>query len=107
MGRDQGEGQSSEITVLRIRIWDPVLFLNFGSGIRDGKKIQSQDQLSGMRIPDLIFENLVYQFFLPKILKFFDVDTNPGSCQPWIRYLGYLALCVTSRYQKSFWVEKM
>jgi hypothetical protein len=40
------------------------------------KKTQSQDPVSGMNFPDIIFENLVSGFGL-KILKFFDAD--PGS----------------------------
>jgi hypothetical protein len=66
--------------VLRIRILDPVLFLLLDPGLVPGwKKIQIQDQGSGMNIPELIFENLASVFGL-KILKFFDADS--GSCQP-------------------------
>jgi hypothetical protein len=36
-----------------------------------------------MNIPDLIFKNLVLSFWIKK-LKFFDVDPDPRSCQPWI-----------------------
>jgi hypothetical protein len=38
-----------------------------------------------MNIPDLIFENLVSVFWV-KILKLFDADPDPGSCQPWSGY---------------------
>jgi hypothetical protein len=48
------------------------------------EKIQSQDPGSSMNIPDLIFERLGSVFGL-KILQFFDADTDPGSCQPWVR----------------------
>jgi hypothetical protein len=59
--------------MLRIRIWDPVLF---DLWIRDPGWEKNPDPGSGMSIPDLGF----------KILKFFDPD--PGSCQPWIRDPG-------------------
>jgi hypothetical protein len=43
--------------------------------------MENPDPGSGMVIPD---HNLVLVFWL-KILKFFGVDPDPGSCQPWIR----------------------
>jgi hypothetical protein len=48
------------------------------------EKIQIQHPPgSGMKIPDLIFENFEwYQLFGLKILKFFEADPDPGSCQP-------------------------
>jgi hypothetical protein len=45
---------------------------------------KNQEPRSGMNVPDLIFENLISVFWF-KILKFFDADLDPGSCQPWIR----------------------
>jgi hypothetical protein len=43
-----------------------------------------------MNIQDLIFENLVSVFLVKiPILKFFDADPEPGSCQPWIRDPGW------------------
>jgi hypothetical protein len=41
-----------------------------------------QDPESG-NIPDLIFKNLVSDFWV-KNPKLFDADPDPGSCQPWI-----------------------
>jgi hypothetical protein len=52
-------------------------FLTLGSGIRVGKKIRIRDLGSGMNIPDYISEGLETIFWL-KILKFFDVDPEPG-----------------------------
>ncbi len=67
-------------------IRDPVLFWPLGiwnpdpgSWIREGKKSRS-----GMNIW-ILFLRTYYQILGVKILKFFDADTDPGSCQPWIR----------------------
>jgi hypothetical protein len=64
------------IPVLRMRIRDPksAAFLTSGSGIRKKSRFGS-----GMNIPDHIFESLETMFWGLKILKFFDVDANPGS----------------------------
>jgi hypothetical protein len=58
-------------------IQDPVLF---DPWIRDGKKSRC-----GMNIPNLFFENLesVFCVKLP-VIKLYDADSDPRSCQPWI-----------------------
>jgi hypothetical protein len=63
--------------VLWIR--DPVGFYDpWEPDPESGKeKIQRQDPVSGMNIPDLIFENLISVYWVKKILKFFDVDPDP------------------------------
>jgi hypothetical protein len=54
---------------------------------------------SGMNFPDLIFENLVpVSVFGLKILKFFDVDPDLGSCRPWIRDPGW------KKSDPGFWI---
>jgi hypothetical protein len=49
-----------------------------GSGM---EKVQSQ----GIRDPGWRSRILLVSFFGLKILKLFDADPDPGSCQPWIR----------------------
>jgi hypothetical protein len=51
-----------------------------GAGIRAGNKSR-HDLGSGMNIQDLIFENLL-SVFRVKILKFFNENPDPGTCQP-------------------------
>ncbi len=55
-------------------------FLFSGSGM---EKIQIKHPGSGVKITDLIFENLErYQLFGFKILNFFHADPDPGTCHP-------------------------
>jgi hypothetical protein len=44
------------------------------------EKIEGQNSGSGMNIPNIIFENLVADFWV-KILKIFDADPDLGSYQ--------------------------
>jgi hypothetical protein len=39
-------------------------------------------------------QSTYYQFFLLKILKFFDADLDPGSCNPgsWMEKVGFVIL---------------
>jgi hypothetical protein len=63
-----------------------------GSGIRAGKKSRSRirdpGSGSGMNIPDLIFDNLLSVFWVQILLS----ESDSGSCQPWIRDLGWKKL---------------
>jgi hypothetical protein len=57
-------------------------------GIQPPNLLKIPDPGSGLNIPNLIFENQVYQFFGLKILEILKMPIrirDPVPCQPWIR----------------------